>query len=204
MPNYEKPRQHEEIEKTADGRYLLLRRPGLSPLEYGDDNLYSLEGGMETVFWLLTAAGSGVVGNLAYDALKQIIEKAREKNQKVLDRIGHWNRREELLQADYPTHRRRPADPALITPDRDLRDDLVEITYDVLSRYRQLGHGRSQGRFMSEISVFFTEDMTWGVRTRELRVSHGTYVEIDLREDTGNKRYRALAEIDGFPVRIWS
>jgi hypothetical protein len=192
------------MERTADGKPLLLRRPGLSPLEYGDRMLYSRTEEVEIVLWLLSAAGSGIAGNLAYDAVKQLVEKARKGHEKFL---GWFNeRRRDYEKGDLsrsPLGRGWPPEPGQISPRDHLRDDLVELAYDVLARYRNMKNEGAPLRSMSEIRVFLTERMTWGVRTRELRAHRGNYVEIDLREQMEKSRYQAVGNIEEFPVRIW-
>ena len=180
MANGEESREQQEMVTTPDGKYLLSRRRGAPPVAHGDVRDHDPPYTGVVVFWLLNAAGSGIVGTLAYDVLKQLIEKARKRSQ---DSIYP------LLMQDQRLPR-----PARITPDTSMRDDLVELAYDILARYRNY-ESPQEGRvgLMSQINVFLTERQTWGVLMRELRADTRSYIEIPLRED---------GEV-GFPVSIW-
>src|SRR5258707_6862453 len=80
--------EREAIQKTTDGKNLLLRRLELSPLAYDDHNAYCRGLSVEIIMWLLTAAGSGVIGNLTYDAAKRLIKKTRRLHLAFLARFS--------------------------------------------------------------------------------------------------------------------
>jgi hypothetical protein len=198
------------IRKTNDGKILLAQRPGLYPLRYDDIGLYDRGLSVEMILWLLTAAGSGIVGNLAYDLLKKLIQDARNLHQELMKSVEQEKRmeREELRKALEQAEQAGAAErigsrrPPKIEADRSLRDDLVELTYDALARYKNLRRGDPE-KLMSEIDVYFTEKSTWAVVTRELRASKSITVEIDLSEDKAQRRYYKRSEAGGFPVGIW-
>jgi len=224
MSSYEEANEeHETIERTADGKLLVLQRRGYPPLQYGDSASCFRLASPETIMWLSNAASSGVVGNLAYDALKQLIQKARrghrnstpktndEENDELNGTSGpHFSQAEvpDLLfirevTTSLPYLPPESPDASPIKPDPDLRDDLVELAYDVIARFRQLKHEGS-GRPVSEIDVFLTENKTWTVEIRELRIAESKIVEIDLSDDMRGMRDQTNIEgIEGFPVKIW-
>jgi hypothetical protein len=209
-------KEHEALEKTSDGKPLLSYRRGLSPLPYNDNALYIRTHSPEIIFWLLNAASAGIIGNIATETLKRLIGKSRklhhdfsakltEREAAALKEIEENRKRDETRAsgeitdlAPLPWLR----DSHFIRPDRLLRDDLVELTYDTLARYRQL-KGGSPARRMSEIDVFLTQSRTWAVRTRELGAESSTTVEIDLREEIRASQNEASEELAGFPVIIW-
>jgi hypothetical protein len=85
----------------------------------------------EFVLWLLTAAGSGIVGNLAYDSVKDLVQKARSRHRKFSSALSKERKANEQA-------RESGSDPAAvwppvrIRPSLSLRDDLVELAYDAL------------------------------------------------------------------------
>ena len=198
------------IRKTDDGKLLLAQRPGLYPLRYDDIGLYDRGFSVEMILWLLTAAGSGIVGNVAYDLLKKLIRDAQNLHQRLMKtveqekRIEREERKKALEQGEQAWAAERIGSrwPPKIEADRSLRDDLVELAYDTLARYKNLRRGGPK-KLMSEIDVYFTENSTWAVVTRELRASKSITVEIDLSEHKAKRRYYKRSEAGGFPVGIW-
>jgi hypothetical protein len=196
MPgNDETNSEQEAIKKTANGKPLLLQSEGYLPLKYDDTNLYRQSPSIEIVLWLLTAAGSGIVGNIAYDTLKRLIQNAQKLHQKWLKIIEQDKQKMMSGEFHLPQSSR-------VNPDLSLRDDLVELAYDVLARYRNLQNS-GPGKLISEIDVYLTRRLTWAVVTRELRAPEWIMVEIDLSEDMKRIQYKADKEVDGFPVSIW-
>lgn len=187
------------IRKTDDGKPLLLRRSELSPLPYEDTAQYLRGPSIEIVLWLINAAGSGIVGNLAYDKLKSIIQDARKRHGRSMKFREQYER--EPDEAPDPNTIYMPL-PRRIEPDLSLRDDLVELAYDALARYKNLRRG-GPDRLISEVDVYFTRSSTWAVFIRELRASRGVTVEINLQENERRNRYYDLEGADGFPVSIW-
>lgn len=196
------------IRKTDDGKMLLLRRQARYPLRYSGTGQYLRSGyNIEMILWLLTAAGSGIVGNLAYDLLKQLVQDAQNLHRRLMKSLEPEEQEErkkvlEQERQDWAAVRIGSRLQSEIRPDRSLRDDLVELAYDALARYKNLRHGGPH-KLMSEINVYFTERSTWVVVTRELRRSRSITVEIDLNEEGARSRYYEPAEVGGFPVSIW-
>lgn len=196
----------EAIKKTADGKPLLLQRRELAPLSYDDGGVYFRALNTEIVLWLLTAAGSGIVGNLAYDTLKRLIRDARKLHLKWMGKTRQeeqeWKKRIRQAEQEGIADELYPEWSPRVSPDFDLREDLVELAYDVLARYRNLEHS-NPAHLISAIDVYRTKSSTWAVVIRELRAWQRTMVEIDLSEDMRKGDYEAVKEVGGFPVSIW-
>ena len=200
------------IEKTADGRPLLLERTGGPlPLRADDFADYFQAAIPEFVLWLLTAAGSGIVGNVAYDSVKELVKRARSKHKKFLISLSKDKEvNEQARKSASGPAAIRPRPPVRMKPSLNLREDLVELAYDALDVYRQLRPSPVGGiseispvERISEINVFLTRNMTWAVAMRELGELESITVEIDLTKGMKRGSHRNVGEIDGFPVTIW-
>lgn len=185
------------------------RTGGPLPLRADDFADYFQAAIPEFVLWLLTAAGSGIVGNLAYDSVKELVKKARSKHKKfliVLRKDKEVN--EQARKSASGPAAIRPRPPVRIKPSLSLREDLVELAYDALDVYRRLrpssvGYISEINGRISEINVFLTRNMTWAVAMRELGELESITVEIDLTRGMKRGSHRDVGEIDGFPVTIW-
>jgi hypothetical protein len=177
----------ESIIRLDDGRPIAATGRDYPPLDYTDRNLYSRYPWEQLVFWVLTAAASGTVGNLAYDALKRVIADGQMLHRQFLAALE----RHEIIPEDrWPgvAHAPRP-----IRPGRELRDRLVEIAYDVLAKRAQLEGSAPPS--LSEIDVYYTMNNTWSVSTRAVGTPSRMIVEIDLRS--------AGEVADDFTVTVW-
>lgn len=183
----------DQMIKTADGRPLILHTRGFYPVDFNDTRAYSLPTSPETVYWLLTAAASGVVGNLAYDALKGVISKATEAYREFSKLVPAH--RTFFMQLDR--HGTLEVDPPA-----ELRDALVTIASDTLRRYKQISPSAGKEPW-SEVEVRLSAYGTWMVSLREVGQDRPIMIEIDLEDDAANARPYAAGNDDGFPVRIW-
>lgn len=174
--------ERQTVVKTPDGDPLLLRRVAFSPLRYDDQLSYLRGPEVEAVMWVLTAAGSGIIGNLATDAVKRLIKKTRTLHSKFLARLS---KQHESIQ-----------------PGDELRGYLIEIASDALARRRNLQQ-KDSGGLIREANVFFTKNGTWAVVGRESGKSKPVMVEIDLRNDAEGNHYEAVGDVKNFPVGIW-
>jgi hypothetical protein len=177
------------VQRVGD-RQLLAKGTGFAPKSRLDHTHHYPSPSAESVIWVLTAAASGVIGNLAYDALKQAIAEARTLHTK--------------LSAPPPSvESDSAADPATAAQEHsDLHDRLVAIAYDVLAKRAQIEDRPLKPT--SEIRVYRTETGTWMVSVRELDEPNRTSIEIDLSEDMRSLgRVAPIEDPAGFPIRIW-
>jgi hypothetical protein len=193
-------RSEDEVITAPDGRMLMVKSRGWSPLDYDDDGgLYLRPPSMEVVIWVLTAAASGIVGNLATDALKGAIARARHLHSATI--LPLWR--------DYVDQYERgvPID-ARIEPSDELREKLVQIAQDTMQRFRHLSP--SQGKKLSTVTrISLTRQGTWKLHIRESGSPDRLVMEIDVQAieawdellfDTFDER---PTNPEGFPVKIW-
>jgi hypothetical protein len=165
------------------------------PLDEGDQTPYLRLPDLEVILWLLTAASSGVVGNLAYDAVKTTVARAR-KHHKALQR-QLMERRD--LRRYFRSHQPR-AEESRVIPTTELRDDLVALAFDALRRYQDINKFAGTG-VLSEVAVTMSSRSSWKVHLREVGSSEGVTVEIDLSETMSV--FDSKQDHDGFPVILW-
>jgi hypothetical protein len=194
MSDTNRPNEQQQATRGPNGDYIIARRRGLSPMPYGPQLPACRTDELQIIVWLLNAAASGAVGNLAYDYLKRLIEKARKGHEKFL---SEWTPLKQMpLDGGWP-----PA-PERVTPDPDLRNDLVELAYDTLARYRSNGPEWHLGQ-MRPIDVYLTQRGTWAVEMREDKSKTRVLIEIALIEDEARRIYGTAWGVEGFPVSIW-
>jgi hypothetical protein len=163
--------QQEQVTRGPNGEYILAWRRGFSPDPYGYIKLpASRFEELQIILWLLSAAASGVVGNLTYDYLKQLIQKARKGHK---DFMSEW--------VPVPLEQRSQT-PERVTPDPELRDELIELAYDTIARYRSEGPEWNVGQ-MRPVDVYLTERKTWAIVMRETRTETRMMIEIALAEN---------------------
>jgi hypothetical protein len=166
---------------------------GPTPLDFNDTNNYLQLPSPEIVYWLLNAAISGLVGNLTYDAIKGVIERAEQLHGLFIKlmpaRRGPFVELTRLGSLDTD-------------PPAELRDALITIAHETLQRYRQISPTGGKSPW-SEIQVRFSRAGTWIVRLREAGEDNWTTIEIDLDKDPKATHLDGVANDDGFPVRIW-
>ena len=185
--------------RAPDGRLLLEVRQGVPPLEYGDTGAYLSLPSTEVVLYSLNAASTGIIGNLAYDALKQLIGQARERNHTFLQTLKNMSNRGDGGVGSK--EERRMSTDRVATPDNQLRDMLITIANDALVRHQHISQGVGRKPW-SDVQVALSEDHTWLVYIREAGSIRGLTVEIDLGREEVSSSGPAV-EGAGFPMRIW-
>lgn len=183
----------DEMVRTDDGRPLILQTTDLYPVEFNDSHGYMRPPSPEAIYWLLTAAASGIIGNLGDDALKAVVNRAVQLYQEFSKHVPAERTsfmqlsRHGILEVDPPT---------------ELRDALIVIASETLRRYKQLSPSSGQEPW-SDVDVRFSAYGTWMVLVREVGQDRSITIEIDLETGNLNHRPHAAGDDDGFPVRIW-
>lgn len=188
--------------RTSEGKLLSRRTERLMPLNYDDDTAYMRSESAALIVWLLTAAASGVVGNLAYDALKNVVSRARAMHRDFHKEMkGYEQRAYELLMSSPEKALKKPLAPQY--PSRELHDQLIELALDTLVRFPQLVATGSANPRWAEISVRYSADGTWKVHLREIGQQRGILFEIDLSDNAETHWYPGIEESEGFPITVW-
>ena len=175
---------------ASDGTILLQHAKALPILDYHDHVRYSRGDLAMVIVWLLPAIASGVVGNLAYDAMKRLVGKATELHRRFVDGLPE-----------------RSQTTRGVSPKSDLGKVLKRVAWQAIETRNQLLSKRLRSKRLScridllkglRWAVEFVEQPGFIAALRELR--RGAHVprrwvrvEIDLEP----------SEDDGFPVRIY-
>jgi len=147
---------------------------GLSRLPVYPEGLYQRDSEIQVLIWLLTAAGSGVLGNATYDAVKSLLNRMRDLNK--------------AFKTTLPTTRNDISigREGLVRPGVDLRDQLMTIAHWAIEANNSVMPSKIATTW-SEAEVYLLEGYVWAVDIRGPHDRGWTRVEIDLNADTSDE-----------------
>lgn len=181
----------EKTIRAKNGQIILehrLKRDDLENYYYYDDTAHQEHLGppsLEIVVWLLSAIGSGVLGNAAYDATKKLLKKARR---------GH-----EDFMITVPEVIPSSAAMALMTekyarPSIDLHKMLLEIAAQVIEVHNEVMPEKVTVTW-DNVEIYLMKRDIWAIKMKSSVGSRKVKIAIDLSPGS-------LAE--GLPVRIYN
>ncbi|MBV1855763.1 hypothetical protein [Catellatospora tritici] len=176
-----------EYETTATGEPVARWGLGIPPSDFAQPHQNFESYWQELVVWLLNASISGVVGNLAYDALETAIRRAKDLH----DRSPLPSPQQgdvHTTDIEWP-----------VRPSNGLRDELITIAHDTLARFDHLLADFSSSA-LTDVDVVLSERGTWKVAFRFVGSDSWIVLEIDLAEPAVPSNENSAG---GFPVAVW-
>lgn len=183
---------NEKAIRANNGEIVLEHRIGRADLEH---YYYNSEGrGVghyagpplypETIVWLLSAIGSGIIGNAAYDTTKKLLKKVRRSHEDFIitvpDVTPSSGRAMDLMTERYAR------------PPIDLHKMLLEIAAQVIEVHNEVMPKKITVSW-DDVEIHLMKRGIWTIRMKSLADSRKVEIAVDLS-------LGSLAE--GLPVRI--